>query len=175
MPEQPLEPELSDLERSLIQLEPVAHLQRDRLFFQAGRAASGMRWLWPASTVFSTLVAGILGWLLWQQVLVGPSTETPHHIVFVDRFVQVPVAAEPSPPVLPEVPQTPGAESDRSTQDYLRLRKNVVRWGADVLHSPAPQTTTEEPLTPADAPRFSPPPVWQDIFRFIPLPIGGDS
>jgi hypothetical protein len=168
MSEQPLEPELIALEQSLSQLEPAARLARDRVFFQAGKASAGKRWLGPAATGFSTVTAAVLGLLLWRQSTLPPIVE--HHTEYITVERQVPVS--PVPP-LPLVDSSMDETApDTSAQEYLKLRQGVVRWGPDALHAPPPQMATQERLTPADVPRLSP--AGSIFSRFIPFSSGGN-
>jgi hypothetical protein len=169
MSEPTLDPELSALEQALARLEPQAQLSRDAVFYQAGRAASRGRWLWPASTAASTLAAVVLGWLLWQR----PQPETVVRVVYVRQVVPQPAELVDSQPA---VEAEARSVADSGTADYLRRRTEVLRWGTEALHAPPPQPSKSEPLTPVAAPRLEPEPAgWKSLWKMSSALLGGDS
>jgi hypothetical protein len=163
-----LDPELIALEQTLGRLEPQAQLNRDTVFYQAGRAGGRGRWLWPASTAVSTLVAAILGWLLWHQP--PPRPETVLRYVVVEKAVPQPVASEARTP--PDIVEEPRDLADSGTAGYLRRRNEVLRWGAEMLPAAPPQPSRSEPLTPVATPRLDP---WETIPKASSLPAGDDT
>jgi hypothetical protein len=112
-----------------------AHLSRDALLFEAGKAAASSRlppWAWPAATA---VFAGLS--LVLAAFLVSPSDPVDR---YVDRVVYVPQpgAGQPKTPDSIEPPQAPKTESPRSTEDMekmrmLQVRRDVLRWGVDML------------------------------------------
>src|SRR5271169_137423 len=105
----PDEQPLSDLERSLAGLQPAtAGFDRDRLMFQAGRAAATRRrWRWPAATGLMTAVAACLGLLL----VLRPEPAPVVRIVYVERPApEVQPAPETPAPPSPVPPPSPAAD-----------------------------------------------------------------
>jgi hypothetical protein len=112
-----------------------AHLSRDALLFEAGKAAAGSRlplWSWPAATAVFAGLSLVLG-----AFLLSPSTPA---IEYVDRVVYV------SPPpaerlhIADSVAPLPAAKTakTRSAEDMekarmLQVRRDVLRWGVDML------------------------------------------
>ena len=85
MSDTPHDPGLIALEAALATLQPAAPLlSRDRLMFEAGRRAVRPSRFWPLATVGSSLIAVILGLMLYlqpgpleHQVPVSVPTNTP--------------------------------------------------------------------------------------------------
>ena len=68
MSDTPHDPRLTALEAALATLQPAAPLlSRDRLMFEAGRRAVRPSRFWPLATVGSSLIAVILGLMLYLQ------------------------------------------------------------------------------------------------------------
>jgi len=145
-----LDPELIALEQSLTRLEPRGQLDRDAVLFRAGQAAGRGRHLWQATTALSTFAALFLGWLLWNRPT--PEPERIIQTIIVERPVLPPV----EPPLPPRTTPEPRILADSGTADYLRRRKEVLRWGAEMLPQAPPLDTTGDPLTPGSAPRLDP-------------------
>jgi len=148
-----LDPELNALEASLRRLEPQTNLSRDRVLFEAGRTSARRPWPWPASTALSTTAALVLGWLLWRQPGPPPTPEPATRTVVVERIVppQTPVP----PPV--EVASTPRPATEDISPDLvesLRLRRDVILWGVEILQPGPSQRTAGQTLTPGSLPRL---------------------
>jgi hypothetical protein len=135
MPEPPLDPDLAALSTALGGLAPAPPaLDRDRLFFEAGRrAVRPHRGGWQLAACGFAVLSAALGARLATQ----PEPTT------VVRVVYVPT---PVPPVMPDTPTQPepspagpprsdvlAAEPRPAGATYLRLRDQVVRFGADTL------------------------------------------
>jgi hypothetical protein len=115
-------------------------LSRDALLFAAGKAAAQPRlgpWFWPS------VAAGFAG----LSAVLGAFAMSPGGPQYVDRVqyvhVHPPAAAEPSrgrePDVSPEPPRAtvraqPAEESEAARM--LRVRRDVLRWGIDMLPEP---------------------------------------
>jgi len=137
MPEEPiLDPELTRLAASLAGLTPATPaLDRDRLFYEAGRRAKpGVTrgWSWPLATVLTASLTFGLGLRLAPAPLLVP------------QLVEVKVPASlppPSPKVTPETFAVapglyPGAE-------VLRRREQRMFWDAEALPSLTVSVPTE--------------------------------
>ncbi len=174
-------PNVSAIEAALAALAPApAALDRDRLMFQAGRAAGGAAsWGWPAATGALTALAAALALVM---VLRPP-------VVTQTVVVRVPAEATPAPaPPKPE-PETP-ADSPRVTArpaevatsspispGYLRLQEQILRWGLDALPAGRPAAPAEPPITVeqllGESPRPSQPSPWWKLPSLISA--GGQS
>jgi len=108
-----------------------AHLSRDALLFEAGKAAASSRlppWAWPAATA---TFAGLS--LVLAAFLVSPSDPIIRVV-----YVQPAAAGRPSIANNVEPPQAPKTEKPRSTEDMekvrmLQVRRDVLRWGVEML------------------------------------------
>ena len=150
-------PGLTGLERALSRLAPApTALARDRVMFEAGRAAGRRGRLWPASAAFSSAAAVVFGLLLLNRP--GP--------VVVERTVVVRPDPQPAPPRGAPAPAAPteftalpgAADAPPPGADYLRRRQEVLRWGVEALPEAPPQVPAEEPLTAGDLREYVPPP-----------------
>jgi len=152
MPERPPDPDLAALSAALGGLTPAPPaLNRDRLLFEAGRRA-GRRRAWPlAACAFAALSAG-----LGLRLATVPAPAPVERVVYVpasrerqrpedEKLVQPPVAHAPGSPdqttVFAAIPRPAGA-------DYLHLRDQVVRFGADSL--PPPPAAAPPAPTPVE-------------------------
>ena len=124
MSQEPLNPQLAALAGALKELRPQpTDWDRDRLMFQAGQAAATVSarshrvaWLWPCAAAANFLLAVALGALL---MLRGGSQS-------VEQIAGLPASG--------------AAISSAGTPDrvglaaeYLRLRRQVLEYGADAL------------------------------------------
>ncbi len=143
MSEETRDPELADLEQALVALRPVGDLDRDRLMFRAGQASVPRRSpAWPWATAALGLFALALGGLEVAR-LAGPPRE---RVVFVQ--VQPPAVAPPEEPSSLPTPAALASAEDGPTPpgDYLKLRDQVVRWGAVSLPSAPPVSARPDTL-----------------------------
>ncbi len=131
-----MKPDLEAIETALASLQPApSGVDRDRLMYLAGRAATGggspdarrprAGWLWPCSTAASLLVA-----VTFAAMWLGRG-EPEVRIVYRDRPVAVPEASEQPGEVVDDVEDGPARESWRS--DYLRLRRLVMSEGVEAM------------------------------------------
>lgn len=174
-------PDLSATEAALAALAPApAALDRDRLMFQAGRAAGGAAgWGWPAATGALTALAAALALVM---VLRPP-------VVTETVVVHVPVEVTPAPaPPKPE-PDTPADSSPVTSRPadlaalppvapgYLRLQDQILRWGLDALPAGRPAAPAEPPITVEQLLGESPRPAQPSPWRKPPslIPTGGQS
>ena len=130
----PLDPQLAAFGQTLVGLAPVPPaLDRDRLQYEAGRAAARPRqWGWLAAGACAVFAVSA-----WLPADVQYITEV--------RFVQRPVVGtseieEPSSPPLLTVWRGDGPRSG-----YVGLRNRVIAWGAEALPTPAVPTALPAP------------------------------
>jgi hypothetical protein len=134
-----LSPELAPLAEALRSLAPTSTaISRDRLLFEAGRAAAARpSWLWPGSTM---LFAGLA--LFLAAFVVFPNPQTPT-VVVRERIVEVrvPEIAKAPPVEVPsgvspahvaEVVQDDSGPSPEAVHMF-HVRNDVLRWGVDML------------------------------------------
>jgi hypothetical protein len=126
-----------------------AHLSRDALLFEAGKASAHSRipaWVWPSTTaLFAALSVVLAGF--------ATSPSTPH-IEYV--YVNVPQPMPDPPPSTDTIDRTeaPKAAKPRSAEDHertrmLQVRRDVLRFGVDML--PEPKPTRQGPSADAAA------------------------
>jgi hypothetical protein len=143
------------LSAALRELVPAAGLNRDRMLFEAGRAAArpACPWAWPATAGgFAMLAVAFAGVLAFSEPRI--------HVVERERpvYVQVPRPIEeprakvvpPSPEPAPRVAATPPPEDVRAAdaRRMVELRRDVLRWGVEVL--PEPRTSSAPAQPPRD-------------------------
>jgi len=130
-----MNPDLEATEAVFSSLRPApSGVDRDRLMYLAGRAATGAgsadvqrprgRWLWPCSTAASLLVAVTFAGM-WLS-----HGEPEVRIVFRDPPVAVPEPSE-QPAEATDVVDASPRESWRT--DYLRLRRLVMTEGVEAM------------------------------------------
>src|SRR5438105_1161809 len=121
-----LDPDLTALAARLAGLTPAAPaLDRDRLFFAAGRRAAGRRaWAWPLAT-------GLCAALAFGSGARLAPTPAPAR---VPEIVSVQVPAPSAAPESPSTPPTPVVRADgdsrldHPTVETLRLRDLLLLW-----------------------------------------------
>jgi hypothetical protein len=137
---EPLDPQLTALGRALAGLAPAPPaLDRDRLLYEAGRAAAPPRpWGWVTAAAFAALVLG--SW-------VTPEAQRVAEVRVVERLPAkvTPPDAPESPPARASFAALPGGGP---AGGYLRLRNQVVAWGPDAL--PAALSPAATPPAHAD-------------------------
>lgn len=172
-------PESSDPEMNDAELTPLAdalrslapattEISRDRLLFEAGRAAAAppFAWLWPTSTL---LFAG-LSCALASSILFAKQPEPT--IVERERIVEVRVPVVPEAPAEAPVPSGPRIEFTRveprpmlttntETVQMFKVRRDVLRWGPEML--PASKSV-EKGMTASETAR--------DLDRWLGVPNG---
>jgi hypothetical protein len=139
------EGDLTDLERRLTRWRPVAEdLNRDRMLFEAGRAAGRTEfraWTGLASSAALALVAAGLGVLLVGERAQRQALEV--RIAQRAGAATAPSLQEPTPPPIVERPLSPDS--------YLALTHRLQTAGLDDVPRPAPDdspastTTAPEP------------------------------
>jgi hypothetical protein len=137
------EPEMTEFEQSLAALSPSrGRLDRDRLMFEAGRrsaiAPRRATWAWPA--VAASLAAVVLGQTF--ALTRRPEPRIVERVVVV--YEPADVSAQPVAPVV-VLSRNPAPEADRPDESaespYLRLRRQIERFGLDGLPEPSPLLT----------------------------------
>jgi hypothetical protein len=150
------EGELTDLEQRLSHWRPASEgLDRDRMLFEAGRAASRAEvraWIGFASSAALALVTAGLGVLL-----VG---ERAHRQALEARIVQQENAAKA--PALPEPLPPPIVAQTLSPDSYLALTHRLQTVGLDEALTPASGTPPDHsPVVPEPTLRV------QDVGRLL--------
>jgi hypothetical protein len=145
-----LNPELAQTANALGSLAPASTtISRDRLLFEAGRAAARpASWIWPSSTLlFATMSALLAGFLFIRE---------PVQTIVVERERIVEVR-------VPEPPGTSGFPARRESSSHddetvqlepspspetmrtLQIRRDVLRWGPDMLPVSTHVESTDSP------------------------------
>lgn len=134
--------ELTPLAEGLKALVPApTTLSRDRLLFEAGRAAAAPRlaWLWPACTFgFAVATALLAVFVVWSDR--PPQTVVVERERIVEVRVGVPVEKpiELSPaPRLHEVTHEDEGISAETVKMY-QVRRDVLQWGVAMLPGTKP-------------------------------------
>ena len=165
-------PDLGPFADALKRLDPQPpHLSRDALLFAAGQAAAQPRlngWLWPSVAAGFAALSLVLG-----AFLVSPDNREI-------QYGYVPPTGSPAPagrsapdlepagmPTSLEGPARPKKAPARSAEDeetarMLQVRRDVLRWGVDML---------PEPKSPASR-GPSPDVVARELNRWLNLPPG---
>ena len=137
--------EFFPLANALRLLTPAATaINRDRLLFNAGSAAVALKlpWLWPSCAIFFAGLCVVLAGFLFFPV--HPT------VIERERIVEVRIPVPVSPPAL-EPPREPipakidgsPREDQSPSPDAIRMfqvRRDVLRWGVEML--PASKTST---------------------------------
>lgn len=162
MPEDSPNRDLAGLEASLKELAPApAHLDRDRLLFRAGQLSARRGWGWPAAAAALAVLAGTLA----TGLVLRP--EPRHTVETITRIVPRPLPLprqappeSPAPAPAPSEPAPPEVVARAPLPDgYLRLREQVLRWGADALPGPPalpPGVSLSRTPTPRDLTEWLP-------------------
>lgn len=164
MPDRP--DDLTPFADALARLAPQPPtLSRDALLFAAGRAAAAPRlpgWTWPTAAAF---FAGLS--LVLTAFLASPGTGGGE-VRVVTQYVPMPgpvrIVEEPRPPVpevLPPAKSKPAESPPDDTVRMLRVRRDVYRWGLDML----PRSTAAGPAAPSGV-------TSRDLDRWLNLPPG---
>lgn len=135
--------------------QPV-HLSRDALLFEAGKAAGAPRlgpWVWPSATgVFAGLSLVLAAFLLSPAPVVQPAPNTVY-VYPPDGPTFPPPAADPGSPSSSVVKKPKAATAVEATETarLLKQRRDVLRWGLDMLPEskpaaggPSPDVTARE-------------------------------
>jgi hypothetical protein len=140
------DPDLLALEGTLRRLAPrPAEIDRERLMYRAGQAASPRRWLWPMGACLSTTLALVLGIVL----LTRPPASTVERIIYIPVTTPEPVSIESD-----ESGETPAPETQRipdrqrgPLSRYRRMQEQILYWGLDAV----PDAPPAVPQPPASA------------------------
>jgi hypothetical protein len=115
-----------------------AHLSRDALLFEAGKAAAAPKmagWVWPSvAGSFAALSAVLAAFLVTPDSRAGP--EIQYQYVYVAQ--PVPAANRDPVPEPVAKPKPPRSEDLTETARLLRQRRDVLRWGVDMLPESKP-------------------------------------
>jgi hypothetical protein len=115
-------------------------LSRDALLFEAGKAAAAPRafpWLWQTTTGVFAAVSFVLAAFLMSpeppRVVHAPAPPTVNYIP--DPHRPPPPEADPGPPTRPKAR---ASEEFTQTARLLKQRRDVLRWGVDMLPESKP-------------------------------------
>jgi hypothetical protein len=134
-------PDLGPFAEALKRLDPQPpNLSRDALLFAAGQAAAQPRlgpWVWPSVAAGFAALSLVLG-----AFVISPTGPAPTVV-----YVPAPAAPAPGPgwhelPANP--PEPPSAKptaialsaEDREMARMLQVKRDVLRWGVDMLPDP---------------------------------------
>jgi len=150
MPEEPtIDPELTRLAAFLAGLTPATpELDRDRLFYEAGRRARPLArpWGWPLATTLTAALAFGLGIRLAPAPTMSPELQVVK--------VHVPKPELPAPSQAP-VKAVAVGESPLFATDVLRRREQQMLWDAETLPSLPVSAPTESVESQLDIKRGS--------------------
>jgi len=119
-------------------------LSRDALLFAAGKAAAQPRafpWLWQTTTGVFAALSFVLGAFLMSPdaPLVVHAPAPPPTVSYIPDPPRAPQpAAEPGTPTTK--PKARASEGFAETARLLKQRRDVLRWGVDMLPEPKPST-----------------------------------
>jgi hypothetical protein len=184
-PTDPLRPDpVADALRAL---DPApAEFSRDRLLFEAGKAAAHRpHWGWPSSAAFFAGLAAVLAYYL-----TFPEAHTPTVIErerVVEVRVPVPVEREqpeqhsPLPRGVNEARHVEPDEAGPSPEAVrmYQVRRDVLRWGEDMLAAgkptgPAPRASARDLDRWLDVPPGTLTAPYQNAPRLFPKILGDD-
>lgn len=137
MPEEPQDHELSRLQAALRRLTPrPANIDRDKVLYEAGRAAARGNRLWPWATFGMAVLASCLA----MAMVLHSAAEPMRHVVHIPTPMPPAAVQGVAPaPVVEElrevllVPETPGTTSapEPDEYSYLRMHQAALQTGID--------------------------------------------
>jgi hypothetical protein len=138
-----LTPQERELEAALGDLQPAeATMDRDRVFFLAGRASGRRRRnLWQAATASLAIALGI-------SLGVRPEPREVERLVVVTR--QVPAHSDAA--LVSGLDRSLRDSFQLAPMSYINLRREVLAHGLDVAAMRAPTTTRAEAITQPSRP-----------------------
>ena len=118
------------------------HLSRDALLFEAGKAAAAPRlapWVWPSVAGTFAALSLVLAAFLATPDAPGRPADPQVVYRYIPERAPPPPAAEPGSPA-PATPPPKSAASEEAAQTarLLRQRRDVLRWGVDMLPESRP-------------------------------------
>jgi hypothetical protein len=157
--------ELGPFADALKRLAPQpAHLSRDALLFEAGKATVSprMKWAWPSATAAFAGISFVLA-----AFLMSPGSPS---VQYVDRIVYVNPPAESDGPARVATKPEPAKPNKVSESEDLseaakayQVRRDVLRWGIDML----PESKSDGGRSPGVAQR--------DLPRWLDQPPGAGT
>ena len=151
--------ELSSLEANLASLAPATNLDRDKLLFEAGRAAgvaeqsslSVPRQKLLAWTTAALLLLSLTTTALWlrQRGITQVIVENPPQEHVIPPVPDDQPRAEETPDLEDALPLDDGSEFtfvSSPARDYFELRDRVLTEGADALPQPPPRAQSNQPI-----------------------------
>ena len=123
-------------------------LSRDALLFEAGKAAAQPRafpWLWQTTTGVFAASSFVLGaFLISPDARVAPG-DSPPNIVYRYPEPDRPPMPEAEPTVPKTKPKAKVSEEFAETARLLKQRRDVLRWGVDMLPESKPAAAGPSP------------------------------
>jgi len=113
-----------------------SHLSRDALLFAAGKAAGQSKipvWVWPTATgTFAAISLVLTAFLVSPSETVLPETRVEMVYVPVDPHAP-PQPPLPEPKPAPKAKPNPPSEEATDIARAMKMRRDVFRWGVDML------------------------------------------
>lgn len=136
-------PNLEAFAQQLKQLTPQhVQLSRDALLFAAGQAAAAPKtspWLWPSLTgLFAAICLVLTGFLITPSPTPLIQYVDRERIVYVERSEAEAPAVVVAPPLSTQEMISHEDEESQQLAEQLRLRREVLRWGVDMLPKATP-------------------------------------
>jgi hypothetical protein len=132
-----------------------AHLSRDALLFEAGKAAGAPRvpaWVWPTAAGFFACTTLVLAAFLAapgeSTIPGGPPVANvpPDRLAAPDARGMIDDGNPIEPPAPATKPKKAKPDDDSSDQArMLQVRRDVLRWGVDMLPEPKPAASGPSP------------------------------
>lgn len=114
-----------------------SHLSRDALLFAAGKAAGRPKlpaWAWPTATgTFAAISFVLTAFLVSPSESVVPDTRVEMVYVPVDHHAPKLPTSVPSDKPVPKVRPKPPSEEPTDVARAMQMRRDVLRWGVDML------------------------------------------
>jgi len=131
-----------------------SHLSRDALLFEAGKAAGQSKipaWAWPTATgTFAAVSLVLTAFLVSPQTALQPVTRVEMVYIPVEHPPAQPTPVPDEKPV-PKAKPKPHSDEATSFARALQRRRDVFRWGVDMLPEsksgsggPSPDMTARE-------------------------------
>jgi hypothetical protein len=138
MSQPPLNDDLRSLEARLKRLAPAVAPGRDRILYEAGRAAAPRGWAaWPLAAVSGALAVLVL--FLAALLLTRSGPGMPERVIYVpvpsERADEPP--ADPEPPAA-AVPEPTPAGPPAPLSHYRQVQEQILRWDLEGLPRAAP-------------------------------------
>jgi hypothetical protein len=137
-----------------------AHLSRDALLFAAGKAAVSprLKWAWPSATAVFAGISFVLAAFLMSPD--SPRVQYKDRIVYVNQPGESDGSPRMATKPAPAKPKVSESEDLSDAAKAYQVRRDVLRWGIDML----PESKSDGGRSPGVAQR--------DLPRWLDLPPG---